>query len=445
MPYIANTDADRAEMFKVVGCRDFAGMWAAAQVNSPAPALEGLPNGMSEAELLEYFQQLSQRNAGVINFLGGGFYDHLIPSAVDTVISRSEFYTSYTPYQPEASQGTLQAIYEYQSSMARLTGMDVVNASLYDGGSAVYEAALMAMRVTRKKQLIISEAVSPVYRTMLKSYAANQPLEIIEIPLNVGDTDSNLKAILAAINDQTAAVIVQYPNFLGTVEVWDQLIEQTKKMKALSIAVCYPTSLALLRSPGEIGFDIAIGEGQCLGMALNCGGPYLGFIASSSNYMRKLPGRIVGRTVDKDGKSGFVLTLQAREQHIRRESAMSNICSNENLCALTAVVYLTLTGEKGLTEIAEQNAAKALFARDLLVKLPGVKSVGKGVFFNEFVIELPVAADEVVAQLLERGYAAGIPLGTHYPGREKQLLIAVTEKRTRVEIIGLVKALEEIL
>lgn len=445
MPYIANTDADRTEMFKAIGCRDFAGMWAAAQVNSPVPTLEGLPEGMSEAELLGYFQQLSERNIGAINFLGGGFYDHLIPSAVDTVISRSEFYTSYTPYQPEASQGTLQAIYEYQSSMARLTGMDVINASLYDGGSAVYEAALMAMRVTRKKQIIISEAVSPVYRTMLKSYAANQPLEIIEIALNPDDTDSNLKAILAAINDQTAAVIVQYPNFFGSIEAWDELVEQTQKVKALSIAVCYPTALALLRSPGEVGFDIALGEGQCLGMPLNCGGPYLGFIGSSNKHMRKLPGRIVGRTVDKEGKSGFVLTLQAREQHIRREAAMSNICSNENLCALIALVYMTLTGKDGLAEIAEQNAAKALFARDQLIKIPGVKSVGKEPFFNEFVIELPVDANEAVAKLLKQGYAAGIPLGTHYPGREKQLLVAVTEKRTHAEITGLVKALKEIL
>ncbi|MDD3116616.1 MAG: aminomethyl-transferring glycine dehydrogenase subunit GcvPA [Victivallaceae bacterium] len=445
MPYIANTDADRADMLKTIGCRDFTEMWAAAQVNTPAPPLDGLPDGMSEAELLKYFRMLSEKNTDVTGFVGGGFYDHLIPAAVDTVISRSEFYTSYTPYQPEASQGTLQAIYEYQSVMSRLTGMDVVNASLYDGGSAVYESALMAMRINRRKKIIISEAVSPVYRTMLKSYAANQPLEIIEIPLDPENADSNLNSLLTALDSETAAVIVQYPNFFGTIEAWDELTARTKELKVLSVAVCYPMALALLRTPGEIGFDIAVGDGQCLGMSLSFGGAYLGFIATSNAFMRKLPGRIVGKTVDKDGKPGFVLTLQAREQHIRRENAMSNICSNENLCALTALVYLTLTGQEGLMEIAEQNAAKAIFARNEICKISGIKYRGNGAFFNEFVVELPINAEEAVSALLKKGYAAGIPLGTHYPGREKQLLIAVTEKRTREEITGLAKAMEEIL
>ncbi len=437
MPYIANTDADRAKMFEAIGCSGFDEMWEKALVEFPRPALAELPEGISEGELIRYFGELARRNAAEVPcFLGGGYYDHLVPAAVDAIISRSEFYTSYTPYQPEASQGTLQAIYEYQTAICRLTGMQVSNASLYDGGSAVYEAALMSMRSTRRKRIVIADTVSPVYRDMLKSYAANQEMEIVEC------AESKLKEQL---DGGTAAVIVQYPNFFGEVCDYSELIDAAHRQKTLAVAVCYPMALALLCTPGEMGFDVAVGEGQSLGISLSFGGPYLGFIAVKNELMRKIPGRVVGKTVDIEGKTGFVLTLQAREQHIRRESAMSNICSNENLCALTALVYLTLVGKEGLTEIAGQCAAKAVFAREQLLKINGVKPVGNGAFFNEFVVELPVSADAVAEKLLAAGYAAGIPLGKYYPGRENQLLIAVTEKRTREEILGLAKALEEAL
>lgn len=442
MPYIANTDADRRAMLETIGCSGFEEMWKAAQVDFPAPALENLPSGMSEHRMLSHFRSLAARNAPVTTFLGGGFYDHLIPAAVDAIISRSEFYTSYTPYQPEASQGTLQAIYEYQSAICRLTGMQVSNASLYDGGSAVYEAALLGRRATRRSRVVVSEAVSPLYRRMLKTYAANQEMEIVEVPAD--GMESDLPALLAAAGDQAAAVIVQYPNFFGRIEAWDGFTAEIRRRKTLAVAVCYPLALAVLRSPGEMGFDVAVGEGQSLGIPLSFGGPYLGYMAVKADLMRKIPGRVVGRTVDLEGKPGFVLTLQAREQHIRRESAMSNICSNENLCALTALVYLTVMGKQGLVEAAEQCAAKALFTRNQLLRIGGIKGAGGG-FFNEFVIELPFDAGEVVERMLKKGYAPGIPLGGYYPGRERELLVAVTEKRTRGEIEGMVKALEEIL
>ncbi len=444
MPYIANTDADRRTMFEAIGCSTFEEMWKAAQVDFPMPPLQELPAGMSEQQMLDYFCTLSQSNAScAVSFLGGGFYDHLIPAAVDAIISRSEFYTSYTPYQPEASQGTLQAIYEYQSAICRLTGMQVSNASLYDGGSAVYEAALMSVRSTRRKRIVISEAVSPIYRCMLKTYSANQEMEIVEIPAN--GLASDIAALLNAVDEKTAAVIVQYPNFFGQAEDWVETTAALRAKKVLSVAVTYPLSLAVLKSPGEMGFDVAVGEGQSLGIPLSFGGPYLGFMAVKTDLMRKIPGRVVGRTVDLEDKQGFVLTLQAREQHIRRESAMSNICSNENLCALTALVYLTMMGKEGLVDAASQCAAKAVFARNEMLKLNGVKAVGDGGFFNEFVVELPVCACEVVEKMLARGYAPGIPLGKYYPERKNQLLVAVTEKRTRAEIEGMVKALEEIL
>ncbi len=442
MPYIANTDADQRTMFETIGCSGFEEMWKAAQVDFPVPALENLSSGMSEHRMLDDFRSLAARNASVTAFLGGGFYDHLIPAAVDAVISRSEFYTSYTPYQPEASQGTLQAIYEYQSAICRLTGMQVSNASLYDGGSAVYEAALLGCRVTRRSRIVISEAVSPLYRRMLKTYAANQEMEVVEVPAR--GVESDLAALQAAVDARTAMVIVQYPNFFGQVEQWDAFTAEIRQKKILTAAVCYPLALAVLRTPGEMGFDIAVGEGQSLGIPLSFGGPYLGYMAVKSDLMRKIPGRIVGRTVDLEGKPGFVLTLQAREQHIRRESAMSNICSNENLCALTALVYLTMMGKQGLIDAAEQSAAKALFARNELSRLPGVEATAGG-FFNEFVIKLPFAAGDAVKRMLPKGYAPGIPLGAYYPGRENELLVAVTEKRTREEIEGMVKALEEIL
>jgi len=444
VPYIANTKEDQQAMFETIGCTDFADMWRKSQVVVPEPSLENIPEGMSEFEVISKLRKLAAKNATELHtFLGAGYYDHIIPAAVGEITGRSEFYTAYTPYQPEASQGTLQAIYEYQSMICRLTGMPVSNASLYDGGTALFEAMMLAIRATRRRQVVVSEAVSPIFREMLNAYSSNLNIELIQIPSGVDD--SSQKELLSAVSDKTACVIVQYPNFFGTIEAWEEFNEQVHAKKALSVCSTYPVSLALLTPPGELGFDIVTAEGQSLGNSLNFGGPYLGIMAVTTKLMRKMPGRVCGRTVDSENKDGFVLTLQTREQHIRREGAMSNICSNESLCALTALVYMTCIGKQGLIQVAELCASKAAYARELLLAIDGVEAVGGEAFFNEFVIQLPCDAAEVVGRLIDKGFAAGFPLGRYYPDRKNQLLVAVTEKRTKEEIKSLATALEAVL
>ena len=444
MPYIANTPAEQREMLDAVGCSDFAEMWRNAGVTVPPPDLEALPDGRSEFEVTRILRELAAKNAvKLTNFLGAGYYDHLIPAVVDELASRSEFYTAYTPYQAEASQGTLQAIFEYQSMICRLTGMPVANASLYDGGTALFEAVIMSSRVTRRKRVVISAAVSPIFRRMLQCYCANRELELQEIP--EGAADSAPEALAAAADENTACVLIQYPNFFGAIEDWTEAVEKIHAQGALAVCSCYPVALALLRTPGEMGFDIVVGEGQSLGIPLSFGGPYLGFMAVREKLMRKMPGRLIGRAKDHSGRDGFVLTLQAREQHIKREGATSNICSNESLCALRAAIYLAAVGKNGLREIAELCAANAVFAREELLKIRNVKPVGDGAFFNEFVVELPMDAGEAVGRLIDRGFAAGFPLGRYYPDRTNQLLIAVTEKRRREEMKQFAAAMEAVL
>ncbi|HJO93603.1 MAG TPA: aminomethyl-transferring glycine dehydrogenase subunit GcvPA [Victivallales bacterium] len=444
MPYIANTDADRKEMLEAIGCRDFDDLWSKAEVNCPQPEFSYMPKAKSELEVMQQALNLAEKNhSHLINFVGGGYYDHHIPAVVPSLITRGEFQTAYTPYQPEASQGTLQSIFEYQTAICRLTGMDVSNASLYDGGTALFEAMMLAVRMTRKRRAVISGCVSPIFRKMIHCYSSNLNVELIEVPED--EVSSNPKAILEAVNDKTACLIVQYPNFFGTIEDWTEVIEEIHSKKALAICSTYPTSLALLKTPGEMGFDIVTAEGQSLGIPLSFGGPYLGIMATTKKCMRKMPGRICGETVDKDGKRGFVLTLQTREQHIRREEAMSNICSNESLCLLSAIIYMSTVGKEGLRHIAKLCAAKAIYAKELITKIKGVKPVGNNPFFNEFIVELPCDSSEVVQKLIDKGYAAGFPLSTYYAGRENQLLISVTEKRTREEIKGLATALEAAL
>lgn len=444
MPYIANTLEDQQVMFETIGCKDFADMWRKSRVTVPEPSLENIPEGMSEFEVISKLRRLAAKNATELHtFLGAGYYDHIIPAAVGEITSRSEFYTAYTPYQPEASQGTLQAIYEYQSMICRLTGMPVSNASLYDGGTALFEAMMLAIRATRRRQVVVSEAVSPIFREMLHAYSSNLNIELIQIPS--GTDDSSQKALLKAVSDRTACVIVQYPNFFGTIEAWGEFNEKVHEKKALTVCSTYPVSLALLTPPGELGFDIVTAEGQSLGNSLNFGGPYLGIMAVTEKLMRKMPGRVCGRTVDSGGKDGFVLTLQTREQHIRRENAMSNICSNESLCALSSLVYMACMGKQGFIQVAELCAAKAAYARKLLLAIDGVEAVGGEAFFNEFVIQLPCDAGEAVGRLIDKGFAAGFPLGRYYPDRKNQLLVAVTEKRTKEEIKSLATALEAVL
>jgi glycine dehydrogenase subunit 1 len=444
MPFIANTDAQRQEMLTAIGKESVEDLFADIPPELRCKGLD-IPPGLTEQEVRSRIAALGEHNSsGLISFLGGGFYDHFIPAAVNSIISRSEFYTSYTPYQPEISQGTLQAIYEYQSAICRLTGMEAANASLYDGGTAVYEAIMMALRITGRRKVIVDDSVSPIYRKMVRSYTSNLGIELLETESVEGLPDRS--AIAAQIDDGTAAVIVQNPNFFGCIDDVTDLAEMVHKHGGLLIVSSYPISLGLLKTPGAMDADIVVGEGQSLGMSVSFGGPYLGFMATRKKYIRKMPGRIAGRTVDAQGREGFVLTLQAREQHIRREKATSNICTNEGLCALTSLVYMSLMGKQGLKELAEVCAHKADYARSLMLKIPGVTMRFPGRwYFNEFVLNLPVAADKVIRGLFNRGLAAGFPLGRYFPEMNNCLLVAVTEKRTKEEIDFLAHSLEVIL
>lgn len=403
-----------------------------------------LPRGLTEMEMINRLSSLAGSNSThLVNFCGGGFYDHFIPASVDALAGRSEFYTAYTPYQPEVSQGTLQAIYEYQTCVARLTGMQVSNASLYDGGTALFEAIMMAFRITRRRKVLIDTGVNPIYRAMLKCYSANLSFEFIEVPFKDGLADcAQIKKMLA---EDTAAVILQNPNFFGCLDEFSDLILTAHNVGALGIVSVYPVSLGIVKTPGAMGADIVIGEAQSLGLPLSFGGPYLGFMATLKKYVHKMPGRIVGATQDAQGRRGFVLTLQAREQHIRRERATSNICSNEALCALRSLIYLSLLGKTGLVELAESCAANAAYAWRKLTAIPGVTPVFNRYFFNEFALNLPVNAADVVSSLIDRGFAAGFPAGRYYPGMEKVLLTAFTEKRTKEEIDMFAAALEAAL
>jgi glycine dehydrogenase subunit 1 len=432
MPYIANTPEQQEDMLRQIG-RSMEELFSDIPADLRSPGLD-IPPGLAEQEVRNRLAGLAARNkVDLVSFLGGGFYDHFIPAAVPALVSRSEFYTAYTPYQPEISQGVLQAIYEYQSAICRLTDMEAANASLYDGGTALYEAIMMALRITDRPQVIVDDSVSPIYRTMIRTYTGNLGVELVETRSRGGLPDR--EELKRRISDRTAAVAVQNPNFFGCLDDFSDLAALAHRHGALMILSCYPISLGLVKTPGSMGADIVVGEGQSLGIPLCFGGPYLGFMAARLPHIRKMPGRVVGRTVDGQGRQGFVLTLQAREQHIRREKATSNICTNEGLCALTALVFLSLLGKQGLVDLATSCAEKASYAGRRLLEIRDVRMrFPKRYYFNEFVLELPVTADRVIRRLLEKGIAAGFPLVRYYPGMEKSLLVAVTEKRTKEEI-----------
>ena len=433
-------------MLKHIGVTDIDELWQNAGVNLPKPDLSAIPSGKSEYEVIRSMARLAQKNADeLVCFLGMGYYDHFIPAVVAEITSRNEFYTSYTPYQPEASQGTLQAMFEYQSAICRLTAMEVANASLYDGGTALFEAIMMAIRISGRRKVVLAGTVSPIYREMIKCYSQNLDIELILSSSHSETVETNISELIDLFDDHTACVALQYPNVFGTVEDLSEAIDFAQSKKIITICSTYPIALSLIKPPGSLGFDIVTGEGQSLGINLSFGGPYLGFIATRTRFVRKVPGRIVGRTVDTSGKNGFVLTLQTREQHIRRNKATSNICTNQGLCALAATVYLSCIGKEGFLKLGKLCAAKACFAKEQLLAIPDVEDPGQASYFNEFVVRLPLDAAEVVGRLVDKGFAAGFPLSRYFPDRKNDLLVAVTEKRSREEIRALAVALEDVL
>lgn len=445
-PYIPHTPEEEKHMLSVIGVHAVEELFEdiPEEVRLHRPLQLDPPK--SEWEVVKQFQYLGEKNKHIHQypcFLGAGAYDHWIPSVVDHLSSRSEFYTAYTPYQAEMSQGTLQVIFEYQTMICELTGMDVSNASLYDGASACAEAALMAAASNRRKKIVVSKTVHPEVRQVLSTYMKYKGIQVIEIPVLEGVTD--LDALEKAVDADTSGVIIQNPNFFGVVEDIEPIEKMVHEKKAYLIMHVDPLSLGVLKSPGEWGADIVVGEGQSLGNPLQFGGPYLGFMAAKSSFMRKMPGRIVGETTDVDGCRGFVLTLQAREQHIRRERATSNITSNQALNALRAVIYLSVLGKQGLEEVGRQSMEKAHYAFEKITQLPNYQPVFSKPFFKEFVIRTSRDPKIVQQVLLDHGILGGYSLAFMGPEYKNCLMFCVTEKRSKAEIDYLVEVLEGII
>lgn len=444
-PYIPHTKEDEAKILSHLEVNSiddlFEDIPEAIRLNRKL----NLPSSKSEEEVSKIMADLAGKNTNTedyVCFLGAGAYDHSIPSIIHHLLSRSEFYTSYTPYQAEISQGTLQAIFEYQTMIADLTGMYASNASMYDGATATAEAAMLASATQKGDTIVISKTVHPEVRKVVKTYMKFKDVNVVEVDMKDGVTD--LEDLQKEVNAKTLGVIVQNPNFFGIVEDYTEVEKITHENKALLIMNVDPISLGILKSPGEYGADIAVGDGQALGNSLNFGGPYLGFMASTKKLMRKLPGRIVGETVDADGNRAFTLTLQAREQHIRREKATSNICSNQALNALAATIYMSTLGKNGLKEVAEQSAQKAYYAYNKLIETGKFKPVYDKPFFREFLLEADKDIQELNDELLNHNILGGYSVEKDYPHLKNQVLLCVTEKRTKEEIDHLVKVMEGI-
>ncbi len=451
MRYLPLSDADRAAMLDVIGAPSVEALFA----DVPADALldgpvEGLPLHASEMAVERHMARLAGRNlaAGAAPFfLGAGAYRHHIPATVDHLIQRGEFLTAYTPYQPEIAQGTLQVLFEFQTQVARLYGCDVANASMYDGSTACWEAIVMARRVTKRGKALLSSGLHPHYVSVAQTMAKFTGDTLIHAAPRL-EAATDLAELIAAIDRETSCVVVQYPDILGRIGDLSALADAVHAAGALLVAVVTePLALGAIRSPGEMGADIVVGEGQSLGVGLQFGGPYLGLFACREKLVRQMPGRLCGETVDAEGKRGFVLTLSTREQHIRREKATSNICTNSGLCALAFSIHMTLLGERGLRDLAAVNHARAVRTADRLEALPGVRLVNES-FFNEFALVLPRAARDVVRELADREILAGVPLNRLYadvPELENGLLVAVTETTTDADIDALCDALKEVL
>lgn len=442
--YLPMTEQDKKDMLETIGVEAVDELFGDIPEKVRFKGDYQIKPAKSETALMKELYKLASRNADLkenVSFLGAGVYDHYIPVIVDHVISRSEFYTAYTPYQPEISQGELQAIFEFQTMICELTGMEVANSSMYDGGTALAEAAMLSAGHTRRKTIVISSAVHPEYRDVLKTYAKGQYLEVVEIPVKNGITDVDV--LKEMVNKDVAAVIVQYPNFFGRIEPLKELEEIIHEHKAMFVVSSNPLSLGVLTPPGKFGADIVVGDAQVLGIPSAFGGPHCGYFAVTSKLMRKVPGRLVGQTTDEEGRRGFVLTLQAREQHIRRDKATSNICSNQALNALAASVAMTALGKNGVREMAAANIQKANYAKNAF-KQVGIEVVYDGHLFNEFVIKLNKPVKEINQMLLQKGIIGGYDLGRDYPDLANHMLVAVTEQRTKEEIDTFVKELGDI-
>jgi glycine dehydrogenase subunit 1 len=454
MRYLPLSDGDRRAMLDAIGVASvddlFVDVPAAARLSGP---IEGLPMHMTEMAVEQKMGALAKRNLAAGDaafFIGAGAYRHHVPSSVDHLIQRGEFLTAYTPYQPEIAQGTLQVLFEFQTQVARLFGCDVANASMYDGSTACWEAIGMARRITRRTKAVLSAGLHPHYVSVCQTMAkfTGDTLDVALPTLEKGRPGDDMARLLGAIDDQTSCVVVQNPNIMGHVADLSELAEACHAKGALLImVVTEPVSLGLIKSPGEMGADIVVGEGQSIGVGLQFGGPYLGLFATREKYVRQMPGRLCGQTVDADGKRGFVLTLSTREQHIRREKATSNICTNSGLCALAFSIHMTLLGEKGLRELAAINHAKAVAAAEVLSQVPGVELVNDS-FFNEFTLKLGKRARSLVRDLADQGVLAGVALGRLYPdgdARENGVVVAVTETTTEEHVEILASALREAL
>ena len=446
MPFIPHTESEVETMLGVIGANSTDDLFDEIPAHLQVDGLHKVPQGLSEMAMLAKLAERAEADDAGVCFVGAGSYDHHIPAAVWDITARGEFMTAYTPYQAEASQGTLQLIYEYQSMMAHLTGMDVSNASVYDGASGLAEAILMAVRANRRapaKRVLVPETVHPLYRRAATNIVANQGIDVRVLPMAAdGRFD---QSSLADWADDCAALVIQQPNFFGALEDVDALADWAKANGVLLIAVVNPLSLAMLRPPGEWGADIVCGDGQPFGIPMASGGPSFGFMCTTNKHVRQLPGRIIGRTVDLDGKTGYALTLQAREQHIRRAKATSNICTNQGLLVTAGTIYMSLLGDSGLRQVAAKCHHNTLELADALTAVPGVERIFPGPFFHEVALRLPHSAEWVVDELIKRGIHAGVPLGDYFPDMGHGLLVCATEKRTPAEISRYATQLAEVL
>jgi glycine dehydrogenase subunit 1 len=438
--YVSVTDADREQMLAMIGVNSIEELFADIPAHLRLDAPPALGRGLSEQEVFEELRALASRNVSTddeLSFLGAGMYDHYVPALVDSIIMRSEFLTPYTPYQPEVSQGTLQAMFEYQTAISELTGLPVSNASVYEGPSAVAAAGYVAKLANDRGRFVISRGVHPHSREALRTLSHAWGIDVVELPVTDGLTE------LTALGDDVSALFVQQPNFLGAVEDLGALAAAAKQAGALTVCACDPLPLALLKAPGECGVDIAVGEGQSLGNRLDFGGPSFGFFAATEVLIRRMPGRIAGETRDLDGRRGFVLTLQTREQHIRREKATSNICTAQALNALAGVIYLSWLGRRGIVELAELMLQRTAYARERLQQIAGVSAMNAQPVVREFALRLEAPVERVVARCRRQGVNPGYPLGREYPELADGLLVAITERRTRAEIDRLADVLEQ--